>query len=120
MKRMFQGCCWQRCRLHFLRNLLPYVPKAGQDMMAAAIRAVFVIQAPDQVRANWQQVTEMLRRQFPTAVPVMKAARDDMLAFLNFPQEHWSKVCSTNPLERLSYTTQRGATCHASQPWLRR
>jgi putative transposase len=69
---------------------------------AAAMKAVFVIQAADQVRAHWQQVTEMLRKQFPTAVPIMEAARDDVLAFLHVPQEHWRKIWSTNPLERLN------------------
>jgi putative transposase len=88
IKRMFQGCSWQRCRVHFLRNLLSHVPKAGQDMVAAAMKAVFVIQKPEQVRAHWQQVTEMLRKQFPGAVPVMESARDDVLAILHFPQEH--------------------------------
>jgi putative transposase len=83
------------------------VPKAGQDMVAAAMKAVFVIQAPDQVRGHWQRVTEMLRKQFPTAVPVMDAARDDVLAFLHFPQEHWRKVWSTNPLERLNKEIKR-------------
>ena len=107
IKRMFQGCSWQRCRVHFLRNLLSHVPKAGQDMVAAAMKAVFVIQAPDQVRAHWQRVTEMLRKQFPTAVPVMEAARDDVLAFLHFPQEHWRKIWSTNPLERLNKEIKR-------------
>ena len=68
---------------------------------------MFVIQAPDQVRAHWQWVTEMLRKQFPSAVPVMEAARDDVLAFLNFPQEHWRKVWSTNPLERLNKEIKR-------------
>jgi hypothetical protein len=75
--------------------------------VAAAMKAVFVIQAPDQVRAHWQRVTEMLRKQFPSAVPVMEAARDDVLAFLNFPQEHWRKVWSTNPLERLNKEIKR-------------
>jgi putative transposase len=107
IKRMFQGCSWQRCRVHFLRNLLSHVPKAGQDMVAAAMKAVFVIQKPEQVRAHWQQVTEMLRKQFPGAVPVMEAARDDVLAFLNFPQEHWRKIWSTNPLERLNKEIKR-------------
>lgn len=107
IKRMFQGCCWQRCRVHFLRNLLSHVPKAGQDMVAAAMKAVFVIQAPDQVRAHWQRVTEMLRKQFPSAVPVMEAARDDVLAFLHFPQAHWRKIWSTNPLERLNKEIKR-------------
>jgi transposase-like protein len=107
IKRMFQGCCWQRCCVHFLRNLLSHVPKAGQDMVAAAMKAVFVIQAPDQVRAHWQRVTEMLRKQFPSAVPEMEAARDDVLAFLYFPQEHCRKIWSTNPLERLNKEIKR-------------
>jgi putative transposase len=107
IRRQLQGCSWQRCRVHFLRNLLSHVPKAGQDMVAAAMKAVFVIQAPDQVRAHWQRVTEMLRKQFPTAVPVMEAARDDVLAFLHFPQEHWRKIWSTNPLERLNKEIKR-------------
>ena len=115
IKRMFQGCCWQRCRVHFLRNLLSHVPigeafsegVAGQDMVAAAMKAVFVIQAPDQVRAHWERVTEMLRKQFPSAVPVMEAARDDVLAFLHFPQAHWRKIWSTNPLERLNKEIKR-------------
>ena len=107
IRRMFQGSSWQRCRVHFLRNLLSHVPKAGQDMVAAAMKAVFVIQAPDQVRGHWQRVTEMLRKQFPTAVPVMDAARDDVLAFLHFLQEHWRKVWSTNPLERLNKEIKR-------------
>jgi putative transposase len=103
MKRMFQSCAWQRCLVHFLRNLLSHVPKAGQDMVAAAMKAVFVIQALD----YWQRVTEMLRKQFPAAVPVMDAARDDVLAFLHFPQEHWRKVWSSNPLERLNKEVKR-------------
>jgi len=107
IKRMFQGSSWQRCRVHFLRNLLSHVPKAGQDMVAAAMKAVFVIQKPEQVRAHWQQVTAMLRKQFPGAVPVMEAARDDVLAFLHFPQEHWRKIWSTNPLERLNKEIKR-------------
>jgi transposase-like protein len=93
---MFQGCSWQRCRVHFLRNLLSHVPKAGQDMLAAAMKAVYVIQKAEQVRAHWQDVNEMLHKQFPGAVPVMEAARDDVLAFLQFPQKHWSKIWSTN------------------------
>ncbi|MCP9911656.1 transposase [Cyanobium sp. BA20m-p-22] len=72
------------------------------------MKAVFVIHAPEQVRSHWQRVTEMLRKQFPTAMPVMDAARDDVLAFLYFPQEHWRKIWSTNPLERLN-VAPRGA-----------
>ena len=69
---------------------------------------MFVIQAPDQVRGHWQRVTEMLRKQFPAAVPLMDAARDDVLAFLHIPQEHWRKIWSINPLERQN-VAPRGA-----------
>jgi putative transposase len=65
IKSMFQGSSWQRCRAHFLRNLLSHVPKAGQDMVVAAMKVVFVIQKPEQVRDHWQQVTEMLSKQTP-------------------------------------------------------
>ena len=68
---------------------------------------MFVIQVPDQVRAHWHRVTEMLRKQFPAAVPVTETARDDVLAFLYFPQEHWRKILSTNPLERLNKEIKR-------------
>jgi putative transposase len=71
------------------------------------MKAVFVIQAPDQVRAHWTRVTEMLRKQFPSAVPIMEAATGDVLAFLHFPQEHWRKIWSTNPLERLNKEIKR-------------
>ena len=73
---------------------------------------MYVIQKPEQVRAHWQQVTEMLRKQFPGAVAVMDTACDDVLAFLHFPQEHWRKVWSTNPLERLN-VAPRGALSEA-------
>ena len=63
------------------------------------MKAVFVIQKLEQVRPPRQQVTEMLRKQFPSGVPVMEAAREDVLAFLCFPQEHWRKIWSTNLLE---------------------
>ena len=64
--------------------------------------AVFLIQATEQVRAQWQRVTEMLRKQSLAAVPVLETARDEVLAFLHFPQELWRKIWCTNPLEPLN------------------
>ena len=65
--RCFQGCCWQRCRVHFARNLLVTVPKASQDMVAAALRSVFVQQEAAAVEAQWEQVIGMLTQKFPAA-----------------------------------------------------
>jgi putative transposase len=116
IKRMFQGCAWQRCRVHVLRNLLSHVPKAGQDMVAAAMKAVFVIQEPDQVLSHWQRVTDMLRKPFPAAVPMMEAAREDVFAFLHFPQEHWRKIWSTIPLSVSTKKSNAAPTSLASSP----
>ena len=61
------GCGWQRCRVHFARNLLVKVPKASQDMVAAALRSVFVWQEAAAVEAQWEQVIGMLTEKFPVA-----------------------------------------------------
>jgi transposase-like protein len=100
--RCFQGCSWQRCRVHFPRNLLVKVPKASQDMVAAALRSVFVQQEATAVAAQWEQVIGMLTEKFPAAAALMAEARVDVLAFRSSPPEHWRKIWSTNPLERLN------------------
>jgi len=105
--RMFQGCCWQRCRVHFARNVLATVPKSSQDMVVAALRSVFSQQDPDAVLEQWDQVTTMLAVKFPRAAELMAAAREDVLAFRHFPPEHWRQIWSTNPLERLNKEIKR-------------
>ena len=105
--RCFQGCGWQRCRVHFARNLLVKVPKASQDMVAAALRSVFVQQEAAAVEAQWEQVIGMLTEKFPAAVALMDEAREVVLAFRSFPAEHWRKIWSTNPLERLNKEIKR-------------
>jgi transposase-like protein len=105
--RCFQGCGWQRCRVHFARNLLVKVPKASQDMVAAALRSVFVQQEAAAVEAQWEQVIGMLTEKFPAAAALMDEAREVVLAFRSFPAEHWRKIWSTNPLERLNKEIKR-------------
>jgi transposase-like protein len=105
--RCFQGCGWQRCRVHFARNLLVKVPKASQDMVAAALRSVFVQQNEPAVEQQWDQVITMLTEKFPAAATLMAEAREDVLAFRSFPAEHWRKIWSTNPLERLNKEIKR-------------
>lgn len=71
--------------MHLLRNLLSHVPKAVQGLLAATMKAEFVILVPDQVRDHWQQITGMLHKQFPSTLPVIEDARDNALAFFHFP-----------------------------------
>jgi putative transposase len=105
--RCCQGTSWQRCRVHFARNLLVKVPKGSQDMVAAALRSVFVQPQAQAVEQQWEQVITMLTETFPAAAALMEQAKEDVLAFRAFPSEHWRKIWSTNPLERLNKEIKR-------------
>ena len=107
IRRQFQGAAWQRCRVHFNRNLLARIPKGHQDIVAAAIRTVFVHPTADSVATAWDQATEMIGRQFPKAAELMNAAKVDVLAFSAFPRDHWTKIWSNNPLERVNKEIKR-------------
>lgn len=106
---VLSGTGWQRCRVHFMRNVLSQVPKVHQAAVSAAIRTVFA--QPDRKTASsqWRQVADSLRHRFPKAAACMDAAEEDVLAFMAFPKEHWSKIASTNCLERLNKEIKRRA-----------
>ena len=100
VSRQFQGSSWQRCRVHFARNLLQTVAKAQQEMVAAALRSVFTHQGSSAVEEQWDQVASMLAGKFPREAELMATALEDVLAVIHFPDSHWRKLWSTNLLER--------------------
>lgn len=104
---MVQGCAWQRCRVHFAPNLLQTVPKAQQEMVAAALRSVFTQQSRSMVEAQWDQGAAMLTAKFPRATELMASAREDVLAFRHVPPSHWHKLWSTNLLELVNEEIKR-------------
>ena len=101
------GAAWQRCRVHFLRNVLALVPKGSAEMVAATIRTIFAQPDPAQVREQLQVIAGMLGRQFPKVETMLRDAADDITAFAVFPLGHWKKIWSTNPLERLNKEIKR-------------
>lgn len=101
------GAAWQRCRVHFLRNVLAQVPKGSQEMVAAAIRTIFAQPDAEHVHEQFEQIATMIGRQLPKVAAMMRDARDDLLAFTAFPVAHWKKIWSTNPLERLNREVKR-------------
>jgi transposase-like protein len=101
------GAAWQRCRVHFLRNVLAAVPKGNAEMVAAAIRTVFAQPDAQHVREQLDVIAGMLGRQLPKVETMLRDAADDLLAFTNFPVGHWKKIWSTNPLERLNKEINR-------------
>jgi transposase-like protein len=103
----FIGASWQRCRVHFMRNVLARVPKASTEMVAAAIRTIFAQPDAAHVRSQLAEITTMLNGQFPDVAAMLADAAEDLLAFAAFPQAHWRKVWSTNPIERLNAEIKR-------------
>jgi transposase-like protein len=107
LRRGFQGVAHQRCRVHFIRNLLAHVPKAQVDMVAAVFRTIFAQPDPDSMAVTWDQVRDQLAGRFPKIGPLMDDAKAEVLAFNAFPRAHWRKIWSTNPLERLNKEIKR-------------
>ncbi len=101
------GSAWQRCRVHFLRNVLARVPRASAQMVLAAIRTIFAQPDAGQVRAQLEEVAAKLAPGFPAVAGMLTEAKEDILAFAAFPVAHWRKVWSTNPLERVNKEIKR-------------
>jgi putative transposase len=101
------GASWQRCRVHFMRNVLAKVPKGNTEMVAAAIRTIFAQPTGPLVRAQVEIVAAMLEPKLPVVADMLRGAREEITAFADFPEAHWRKVWSTNPLERLNREVKR-------------
>jgi putative transposase len=101
------GASWQRCRVHFLRNVLAQVPKGHADMAAAAIRTIFAQPDAAHVREQLGVIATLLGRQLPKVETMLRDAANDVTAFADFPVAHWKKIWSTNPLERVNKEIKR-------------
>jgi putative transposase len=107
VQAVLAGATWQRCRVHFMRNLLARIPQRNKAMVAAALRTIFA--QPDRQAAGQQLagVAEALQPHWPAAADLLWEAADDVLAFMAFPESHWRRIYSTNVLERLNKEVKR-------------
>lgn len=101
------GASWQRCRTHFMRNLLTKVPKNTQDFVATLVRSIFAQPDETSVQAQHVRVVAQLEGNFPDAAEMLSSAGPEILAFTPFPKEHWKKIWSNNPQERLNREVRR-------------
>ncbi len=108
IRRAFSAS-WQRCRVHWMRNALSYVPKAQQSMAAAALRQAFI--QPDRASASQalRHVADQLRDKWPKLGMFIDDSETDVLAHMDFPTQHRTRIHSTNSLERLNKEVKRRA-----------
>jgi len=104
---VFLGAAWQRCRVHFLRNVLARIPKGRAEMVLALIRTIWAQPDPAAVREQLDAVADKLAPGFPVVAAMLREAREDVTAFAAFPFAHWKKIWSTNPLERVNKEIKR-------------
>jgi putative transposase len=101
------GAAWQRCRTHFMRNLLTKVPKSAQSFVATMVRTIFAQPDAETVHEQHTRIVTQLEERFPDAAALLDQAGPDLLAFTSFPKEHWRQIWSNNPLERLNREIRR-------------
>src|SRR4249919_1325444 len=101
------GSAWQRCRTHFMRNLLTRVPKSAQSFVATMVRTIFAQPDAATVHEQHRRIVDQLQTRFPEAAALLEQAAPDLLAFTTFPKEHWRQLWSNNSLERLNKEIRR-------------
>ncbi|MFJ7200673.1 MULTISPECIES: IS256 family transposase [unclassified Streptomyces] len=107
IRKVMIGAAWQRCRVHFVRNVFSVIPKGSAEMVAATIRTLFAQPTAEAVRTHLDTDADMLGGQFPKVKAMLLEAKEDLTAFADFPDQHWKKIQSTNPLERLNREIKR-------------
>ena len=101
------GTTWQRCRVHFMRNVLAHAGKSGRRVVSAFIATAFAQDTPQAAKAQWRSVADQIRPKVPKLATIMDEAEEDVLAYMTFPKEHRAKLHSTNPIERLNGEIKR-------------
>lgn len=96
------ACPWQRCTVHFVRNMQGHCRRSERGLVSAALREIFDAEGAEQAKARLGEVLDRFRGPLPKIAELLEAAEEDLLAFYRFPAPHWSKLRSTNPLERLN------------------
>ena len=98
---------WQRCRVHFMRNALAHAGKSGRRVVSAFIATAFAQDTPEAASTQWRNVADQIRPKVPKLATLMDSAEQDVLAYMAFPRQHWAKLHSTNPIERLNGEIKR-------------
>ena len=97
----------QRCRVHWMRNALAHAHAKQRPAITALLRTIFTQETAEDASRQWRHVTDKLREGFPKLAEFMERTEADVLAYMGFPQEHWTQISSTNPIERVNREIRR-------------
>ena len=109
VRAILPGAAWQRCRVHFARNITSRLGSARSKPVNALVSTIFAQTSREAVMAQYKHVVDSLREAFPEIAQMLKDAEPDLTAFAAFPREHWQKIWSNNPIERLNREIKRRA-----------
>ena len=98
---------WQRCRVHFMRNVSAHAGKSARRVVMAFMSAAFAQDDAPSAKVQWRKVADQLRPKLPKLANLLDEAETDVLAYMTFPPSHRAKLHSTNPLERLNGEIKR-------------
>lgn len=107
IRKNFPGASWQRCKVHFMRNILAHVPQKEKDAFAAQLKGIWLVPSVELARQRARQLSERCEKRFPRAIEVLEEGLEDSLAFYAFPELDARKISSTNMLERLNKEIRR-------------
>lgn len=109
LAQCFAGATWQRCRVHFLRNVTAAVPKQHAPAALAVAKTIFSQPSQDSAREAVSRALELFEPRFPKVAELLRSAENDVLAYMNFPLDHWRSISSTSAIERLNAEIDRRA-----------
>jgi transposase-like protein len=103
------GGFFNSSRVHWMRNALAHAPTKQRAAVAAMLKTIFAQETKTEAETQWAVVADALREKQPRLGAMMDASREDVLAYMSFPREHWTQIASTNPLERVNREIKRRA-----------
>ena len=102
---------WQRCRVHFARNVLAHAGKSGRRVVSAFIGTAFAQDTPEAASSQWRNVADQIRTKVPKLAAIMDEAEHDVLAYMNFPKQHWTKMAFLECLDMIHCRNERAVRC---------
>ena len=113
------GATWQRCRVHFMRNLLAHAGRQGRRVVSAFVATAFAQDDAEAASAQWRQVADQLRPKAPKLAALMDEAEHDVLAYMSFPKEHRTKLHSTDVMDKRLLRCRGGIAAARTTSWRR-